>query len=37
MIEEKDIRINDKVIIRKAGDIIPEVVKVIMDARTASI
>ncbi len=34
MIEEKDIRINDKVIIRKAGDIIPEVVSVIMDART---
>lgn len=34
MIEEKDIRINDKVVIRKAGDIIPEVVRVITDART---
>lgn len=34
MIEEKDIRINDKVVIKKAGDIIPEVVRVIMDART---
>lgn len=34
LIEEKDIRINDKVVIRKAGDIIPEVVRVIADART---
>ncbi|SOC40889.1 NAD-dependent DNA ligase LigA [Salinicoccus kekensis] len=34
LIEERDIRINDKVVIRKAGDIIPEVVRVIMDERT---
>ena len=30
LIREKDIRIGDKVIIRKAGDIIPEVVAVII-------
>ena len=30
LIREKDIRIGDKVIIRKAGDIIPEVVAVIL-------
>src|SRR5699024_5072984 len=34
MIEETDIRINDIVITRKAGEIIREVVSVIMDART---
>nr|WP_031546610.1 NAD-dependent DNA ligase LigA [Salinicoccus luteus] len=34
LIEEKDIRINDKVIIRKAGDIIPEVVRPILEERT---
>ncbi|CAM4273378.1 NAD-dependent DNA ligase LigA [Lacicoccus alkaliphilus] len=34
LIEERDIRINDKVVIRKAGDIIPEVVRVIMEERT---
>ena len=34
MIEQKDIRINDKVVIRKAGDIIPEVVRPILDERT---
>ncbi|ANU12378.1 NAD-dependent DNA ligase LigA [Planococcus halocryophilus] len=34
LIKEKDIRIGDKVIIRKAGDIIPEVVSVILDQRT---
>ncbi|WP_332645953.1 NAD-dependent DNA ligase LigA [Lysinibacillus sp. 54212] len=33
LIREKDIRIGDKVIIRKAGDIIPEVVGVILDQR----
>jgi len=33
-IREKDIRIGDRVIIRKAGDIIPEVVDVIAGART---
>ncbi|PAT02708.1 DNA ligase (NAD(+)) LigA [Candidatus Izimaplasma bacterium ZiA1] len=32
-INERDIRINDYVIIRKAGDIIPEVVKVVEDRR----
>ena len=33
-INRKDIRIGDKVLIQKAGDIIPEVVKVIKEART---
>ena len=33
LIREKDIRIGDKVIIRKAGDIIPEVVAVILEER----
>ena len=32
-IKERDIRINDRVIIRKAGEIIPEVVKPVIDAR----
>lgn len=32
-IKEKDIRIGDEVIIHKAGDIIPEVVKVVLDRR----
>ena len=32
-IKEKDIRIGDRVIIQKAGDIIPEVVKVLKDKR----
>ncbi|NLC55016.1 MAG: NAD-dependent DNA ligase LigA [Erysipelothrix sp.] len=36
MIKEKDIRINDHVIVRKAGDIIPEVVKVLFDKRDGS-
>ncbi|GAB3059617.1 NAD-dependent DNA ligase LigA [Salinicoccus sesuvii] len=35
LIEEKDIRVNDKVIIRKAGDIIPEVVRPILEERTS--
>ncbi|MCQ6280522.1 NAD-dependent DNA ligase LigA [Bacillus sp. EB600] len=34
LIREKDIRIGDKVVIKKAGDIIPEVVNVIADQRT---
>lgn len=34
LIKEKDIRIGDTVIIRKAGDIIPEVTQVIFDRRT---
>lgn len=35
LIEERDVRIHDKVIIRKAGDIIPEVVRVLFDERTS--
>lgn len=34
LIEAKDIRLNDQVMIHKAGDIIPEVVKVLPDYRT---
>ncbi|WP_339253809.1 NAD-dependent DNA ligase LigA [Sporosarcina sp. FSL W8-0480] len=34
LIREKDIRIGDAVIIRKAGDIIPEVVSVLIEQRT---
>ncbi|MDV2581717.1 NAD-dependent DNA ligase LigA [Alkalibacillus haloalkaliphilus] len=34
LIIDKDIRINDTVIIKKAGDIIPEVVRVVTDERT---
>lgn len=33
MIKEKDVRINDDVVIRKAGDIIPEVVRPLIDRR----
>ena len=33
---EKDVRIGDKVVIRKAGEIIPEVVRVLVEARTGS-
>lgn len=36
LIREKDIRIGDRVIIRKAGDIIPEVVSVIKEERTGT-
>lgn len=32
-IKKKDVRIGDQVVIRKAGDIIPEVIRVHMDAR----
>ncbi|MFD2655244.1 NAD-dependent DNA ligase LigA [Gracilibacillus thailandensis] len=34
LIKEKDIRIGDTVVIKKAGDIIPEVVRVVEDMRT---
>ncbi|MEC1408699.1 NAD-dependent DNA ligase LigA [Bacillus halotolerans] len=34
LIREKDIRILDKVVIKKAGDIIPEVVNVLVEQRT---
>lgn len=34
LIREKDIRIGDQVVIKKAGDIIPEVVNVLLDSRT---
>ena len=33
LINEKDIRIGDSVVVKKAGDIIPEVVRVVMDRR----
>jgi len=32
-LRRKDVRINDKVVIRKAGEIIPEVVRVLVEAR----
>ncbi|MGE5530403.1 MAG: NAD-dependent DNA ligase LigA [Patescibacteria group bacterium] len=35
-IREKDIRIGDTVVIRKAGDVIPEVVRVLTDKRTGA-
>lgn len=35
-IREKDIKINDKVVIEKAGDVIPAVVKVLIDQRDGS-
>ncbi|WP_105989022.1 NAD-dependent DNA ligase LigA [Staphylococcus agnetis] len=34
LIHERDIRIGDHVVVKKAGDIIPEVVKVILDRRS---
>ncbi len=37
LIEAKDIRIGDKVVIRKAGDIIPEVVKPLVEERTGQV
>lgn len=36
LIREKDLRIGDRVVIRKAGDIIPEVVNVLAEQRTGS-
>ncbi|MCO7124586.1 NAD-dependent DNA ligase LigA [Sporolactobacillus shoreicorticis] len=36
LIREKDLRIGDRVVIRKAGDIIPEVVNVLTEQRTGS-
>lgn len=35
-VKERDIRINDRVIVRKAGEIIPEVVKPVLDARNGN-
>ena len=34
ILKEKDIKINDIVLVQKAGDIIPQVVEVIKDERT---
>ena len=36
MIKEKDIRIHDDVVVRKAGDIIPEVVRSLKERRDGS-
>ena len=36
LIREKDIRIGDSVVVKKAGDIIPEVVNVLVDRRTGN-
>ena len=33
-LQKKDVRVGDKVVIRKAGEIIPEVVRVLVEART---
>lgn len=35
-IKEKDIRVGDKVLIRKAGDVIPEIVRVLKDRRNGN-
>ncbi len=35
-VKRKDVRINDTVLVQKAGDVIPEVVKVIKDKRTGN-
>ena len=36
MIREKDIRIGDLVVVQKAGDIIPEILRAVVDARTGA-
>ncbi|WP_066071472.1 NAD-dependent DNA ligase LigA [Neobacillus soli] len=36
LIREKDIKLGDKVVVKKAGDIIPEVVNVLADQRTGN-
>lgn len=35
-VKRKDVRIGDRVLVRKAGDVIPEIVKVIVDERDGS-
>lgn len=37
LIKERDVRIGDTVVIHKAGDIIPEVLRVVLDERTEAI
>ena len=34
MVEQKDVRVGDEVIIHKAGDVIPEVIRVVKESRT---
>ena len=36
VLAKKDVRVGDKVVIRKAGEIIPEVVRVLVEARTGA-
>ena len=36
-IERKDVRVNDTVVVRRAGDVIPEVARVVVEARKAEL